>query len=38
MNAAAAQRMGAGGEGAAGVPRKVRAMRELRAEIRRKYL
>ena len=38
MQAAAVDRMGAGGEGAAGVPRKVRAMRELRDEIRRKYL
>jgi hypothetical protein len=38
MQAAAAQRMGAGSESTAGVPRKVRAMRELRDEIRRKYL
>jgi hypothetical protein len=34
MNAAAAQRMG----GTAREPRKVRAMRELRDEVRRRYL
>jgi len=37
MNEAASERMGASGEGS-GVPRKIRAMREIKDEIRRKYL
>jgi hypothetical protein len=37
MNAAASDRMGSSAEGS-GVPRKIRAMREIRDEIRRKYL